>query len=586
LKKKSYLHIRKWLVVVCLILLGVTTGKAQDNVEPRTANEKAEAFFLEGVRLQLRRDYDQAYELFSHALYLNPNHVGALYELSNYAHYMHNDSLATVLMEKAASLDTGNYYIKQALVNLYVNQKRDSDAILQLESMAKQYPRKSEVLFMLVDMYKKKDDFQHVVKTLDRIELLEGKSEMLSTEKFRIYAQMKDMKRAFAEMNALAEEYPNDLRYRVLIGDLYLDDGKPEKAYEVYSKLEKEEPDNVNLLLSLASYYQQQNNDSLYQNTLERLVTNNRLDYETRFHLIQSITYQSLQQQVDTAQVMPLFRQMLAAPQEDSRVAELCARYMITNGAPSSATKPVLRQVLAIDPEVADARSQLLIYAVEESDTSEIIRLCRTAVDYGSTDLIYYYYLGIAYFQQDKYKDALNAIQQGIKLTDTKSNNQVVYNMYAVSGDIYHMIDNDERAFQSYDTCLIMRPDDPLVLNNYAYYLSLLKKDLKRAEAMSKKSIDQEPENATYLDTYAWVLFQQRRYSEAKVMIDSVMTILGDSISADDAGLVEHAGDIYAQCGQIERAVELWQQALDLGHNVDIISEKIRKRKYFEPKKK
>lgn len=103
---------------------------------------------------------------------------------------------------------------------------------------------------------------------------------------------------------------------------------------------------------------------------------------------------------------------------------------------------------------------------------------------------------------------------------------------------------------------------------------------------MSKKSIDQEPENATYLDTYAWVLFQQRRYSEAKVMIDSVMTILGDSISADDAGLVEHAGDIYAQCGQIERAVELWQQALDLGHNVDIISEKIRKRKYFEPKKK
>ena len=277
---------------------------------------------------------------------------------------------------------------------------------------------------------------------------------------------------------------------------------------------------------------------------------------------------------------------MLAAPQEDSRVAELCARYMITNGAPSSATKPVLRQVLAIDPEVADARSQLLIYAVEESDTSEIIRLCRTAVDYGSTDLIYYYYLGIAYFQQDKYKDALNAIQQGIKLTDTKSNNQVVYNMYAVSGDIYHMIDNDERAFQSYDTCLIMRPDDPLVLNNYAYYLSLLKKDLKRAEAMSKKSIDQEPENATYLDTYAWVLFQQRRYSEAKVMIDSVMTILGDSISADDAGLVEHAGDIYAQCGQIERAVELWQQALDLGHNVDIISEKIRKRKYFEPKKK
>ena len=99
---------------------------------------------------------------------------------------------------------------------------------------------------------------------------------------------------------------------------------------------------------------------------------------------------------------------------------------------------------------------------------------------------------------------------------------------------------------------------------------------------MSKRSLEKEANNPTYLDTYAWILFQQKRYEEARVTIDSVLVLLGDSVSAADANLVEHAGDIYMKCGQKERALELWNQAKQLGTDSATIDDKIRKKKYID----
>ena len=74
-------------------------------------------------------------------------------------------------------------------------------------------------------------------------------------EKFRIYVQMNDNKRAFEEIENLSREYPNDLRYRVVLGDLYLDSDKPDEAMRVYKEVWDKDSANVNLMLSLATYY-------------------------------------------------------------------------------------------------------------------------------------------------------------------------------------------------------------------------------------------------------------------------------------------------------------------------------------------
>jgi tetratricopeptide (TPR) repeat protein len=152
---------------------------------------------------------------------------------------------------------------------------------------------------------------------------------------------------------------------------------------------------------------------------------------------------------------------------------------------------------------------------------------------------------------------------------------------YGLLGDLYHSIGDDEMAFEAYDSCLIYTPDDISVLNNYAYYLSLKDAKLEEAEQMSAKTLVAEPDNATYVDTYAWILFKLKRYEEARTHIDKAMELLGDSITSDDSNIVEHAGDIYAKCGNTDEAVRLWTIALDLGCDSATLPKKIKKKKYI-----
>ena len=133
-------------------------------------------------------------------------------------------------------------------------------------------------------------------------------------------------------------------------------------------------------------------------------------------------------------------------------------------------------------------------------------------------------------------------------------------------------------AFAAYDSCLQWKADNIGCLNNYAYYLSLGDTDLSRAEKMSYRTIKAEPANSTYLDTYAWILFRQGRYEEARIYIDQALR----NDSTLSAVIIEHAGDIYAMCGETDRAVEYWQQALEKDGGNLLLQRKIKLRKYVE----
>ena len=194
---------------------------------------------------------------------------------------------------------------------------------------------------------------------------------------------------------------------------------------------------------------------------------------------------------------------------------------------------------------------------------------------------MFYYYLGVAYFQSDSAQLVVKTFKKGLQHVDSKTNLQLLTNMYALMGDAYHQLGDSKHAYECYDSCLLYRPDEAMVLNNYAYYLSLENAHLSRAEEMSRRSLEKEPDSPTYLDTYAWILFKQKRYAEAKVYIDQALDAMGDSLSANDATVVEHAGDIYAKNGFKDKALEFWLQAADLDTPSAVLEKKIKKKKYI-----
>ena len=504
---------------------------------------KFDYIFQEAMRQKLANKYDAAIDLFDYCHQLDPHSGAVLYELSELYPYVKNDSLAIHALEEACRLDPKNYWYKNRLVSLYLEHRRMDDALKNVEEMARLFPEKGEVLMMLLERYENKSDYAKMVEVLDKIEVKEGKSEQLSMEKFRLFLQMNDEKRAFEEMENLANEYPNDLRYQVVIGDLYLDAGKKEDALKQFKSVEAQDPNNVTLLLSMANFYHQEGDTERYQEYITKLLTHTDVDDATKVRMMGVLVRENLTTNGDSVQLLSLFDRVLQQPQEQTGLLALKVGYMMEKKMPKEEVSPVLRQILEIDPENEMARQNLLTYAIEENDTLNIVNICKPAVDYKSSNAVFYYYLGFAYFMMDEKEQSVEAFRGALEHVEksdltTEDKLKMRANSYALMGDVYHQLGQDDKAFQAYDSCLIYRRNDAMVLNNYAYYLSLKKKDLQRAEEMSRLSNELEPDNATYLDTYAWVLFQQKRYDEAKQYMDKVVELMerdGEEMSDDVA---------------------------------------------------
>ncbi len=496
--------------------------------------------FQEAMRQKLANKYDAAIDLFDYCHQLDPESGAVLYELAELYRYAKNDTLAIKALEKACRLYPNNYWYKNHLVTLYLDNRRNDEALQCVEDMARLFPEKGEVLGMLLELYEKKNDYANMVKVLDKIEVKEGKSEKLSMEKFRLFLQMNDEARAFEEMRNLADEYPNDLRYQVVIGDLYLDAGKKEEALKQFQMVEAQDPENVTLLLSMANFYNQEGDTAHYQDYLTRLLTNKDVDDATRVRMLGVLVRENLTTNADSTQLLSLFDKVLQQPQEQTDILELKVRYMVTKRMPADEVKPYLKQMLDIDPENDMARQQLLKYAVEENDHQSIVNICKPAVEYNADSPVFYFYMGVEYYLIDEKEKSMDALRSGLNRVENEMDEENRFKIrthsYALLGDIYHQLGQDDKAFQAYDSCLIYNKNDAMVLNNYAYYLSLKKKDLQRAEEMSRLSNELEPDNSTYLDTYAWVLFQQKRYDEAKQYMDKVVELMerdGEEMSDD-----------------------------------------------------
>ena len=517
---------------------------------------KFDYFFLEAVRMKEKGQYDAAYELYKHCLNINPASGAALYEISQFYMYLGQEAKGEEMLKQAIRSDESNFWYKQTLASYYEQKRNMPKAISVYENMAEQFPSRLEPLMSLVDLYNRTKSYQNVITVLNRLEELDGKSEQISMEKFRMYLLMGKQDSAFIEIENLSKEYPYDLRYQNILGDVYLNNGKYPEALATYQHILKEEPHYAPAVLSMASYYQKTGQDSLYQLQLDTILMNDNVLSDTKMELMRQNILQSEQTTKDSTQIVALFKRILARPQQNADLAMLCAQYMITKNMKEESV-PVLEQVLSLDPENKPAYLQLLSYAIQDNDLDKVIQIATSALEYHPDALEFYYYCGIAHYQKEETDKALEVFTRGVRQINEKSDKQIASDFYAILGDIYHQKGRPEESYAAYDSSLVYNPDNIGTLNNYAYFLSIDKKQLDKAEEMSYRTVKAEPENKTYLDTYAWILFEKGRYTEARIYIEQALRNGGDKSRV----IVEHCGDIYYMLGEKDKALEYWEKA-------------------------
>ena len=470
-------------------------------------NRRYDAFFLDAICQREKGNNDAVFDLLRHCVDIDSTRSEAYYYLAQYYSALKQKDTVLSYLKKSVELEPDNATYLETLANAYLNQRKYKDAIDVLERLCEKNHDRDDVLALLIQLYEQENDYDNAIRTLGKLETIEGKSERLSYAKSDLYTKKGDKKAAIAEMKTLADQYPNDNNYRCLYANTLYINGQKKKAVAIYDKVLKEEPDNRNAQMALVAYYNDQKDSANVNSMIERVLFNKNASTSDRVALMRQVIGDSEEAGGDSTRVLQLFHRLINMPQADSDMALFCASYMNMKKMPNDSIRQVLEKVLEMSPDHAAARLQLVSYAWQAEDRDRVIELCKAARQYNPDEMAFYYYQGIAYYQKDDLDNALNAFQNGIGVITSDSDPSIVSDFYAVMGDILHQKGMEKEAFEAYDSCLVWKEDNIGCLNNYAYYLSEKGIRLDDAEKMSFRTIKAEPKNATYLDTYAWILF-------------------------------------------------------------------------------
>ena len=570
------------------------------------SDAKYRYYYIEAVRQQDMRNYVAALELFQRCHAMSPDASETNYALGFLYMAMLDENKGMAFLKRAAEQEPYNTEYAERLAKMYIYKKQMDSAAVVYERLAEQQPDRTEYLEYLLGIYEQQHVYAKMLPVLAKMELREGKSEDITMSKMHVYSNMGDQQGAYRELKGLVDAHPYDLNLQVMMGNWLLSNGRKEEALSTFLAVLKEEPDNAQGQMSLMDFYRAEGRTHEADSLLYYMLVNPRTEPSTRVTMMRDWVKDSEERGGDSLRVSQMFDRVLQLPQKTSEVAEMKVAYMMLKNAPKDSIRSGWERVLAITPEYVGARLQLISLLWQDSIDENVIRECKKALEYVPDEPQLYYHLGVAQYINKHNTDAIATLKRGASNITKETNAGTAADIYAVLGDILQKEGRVKEAYAAYDSCLIYNPNNVMCLNNYAYFLSLEGSDLKKAEKMSYRAITAEPNNGTYLDTYAWILYQQGRYEEARIYIEQALRretegveilpdtanidtvtqetpatiILEDTLLLVEGEILEHAGDIYFRLGQQEKALEMWQKALDNGVDDEAtLRRKIRKKK-------
>lgn len=558
-------------VILKFLLLAVAVAAAFSACSPakKVAKPKASGvhspeyqyFYLEALRQANAGHYDAAFDLFRHCLSIDSLAPEVYYQLGSYYSDLANDSVTEQYLRKAIELNPKNDFYHERLAQWFIQSGKYDKAIDAYEYLYASNPNRDDVLQILLHLYQQGKEYDKMLSTIDRIERLNGTDEQIVLSKMHVYSLKGDKDKAYKALKALSDEHPNDVNYKLMLGNWLLQNERVDDARLIFLQAQKDEPNNEFVAASLYDFYRQQNEDSLSTVYRDKILLNRHTASRTKLTMMQQVIEDNERQGGDSTQVLQILRDVMKADPENSDMAQLNAAYITLKKMPEDSINNALIHVLSIAPDNASARLQLLQNKWSRGHWDEIIMLCEPALEYNPDEMAFCYYQGMAYYQKDDTDAALQSFRRGVSRINEKSDKNIVSDFYALMGDILQQKGLRIQSFEAYDSCLHWNPENVVCLNNYAYYLTTTDGDLKKAEQMSRKTIDAEPQNTTYLDTYAWILYREERFMEAKEYIDRAVEHRDTTMN--NSTIYDHAGDIYLSCGDPTGAVDNWKKALD-----------------------
>ena len=502
----------KRIFIIILLLVSVPVFAQVD------LRKNAEAF-SKGLQCKYKDDVEGAVKHFEDALKFMPEDAASMFELSE--QYVKANRLEDgfAMIKKAAQLDPDNKWYQMRLALFYRNFEQFDDYIKVYEALTAKYPGDINMLADLIDVYL-------VTKNYDK---------------------------ALEKADLFVKQAGSDTRYYHMLANAYMDNGKEKKALALLDKIKAMDPNDQYINISLLEYYEKKGKLDQAFNELIDAIHNENLDFATKANIYE-YWFNKFQDSKDIDQQAVKAGNAFIEAYPDNQLGYLIlASYYIKHNE-YQPCKAMSLKALEFDRTNYGAWQYLVLSEAPLLETDSLMKHSEEALQYYPNQPVFYWFAGVSHALKKQDQEAIGYFERGRKYVIDK---KLLADFDSYLGDLYHSTGEVEKAFEAYDRVLRNEPDNALVLNNYAYYLSLKKERLDEAKTMAQHAVELDPDNEVYLDTYAWVLYQRGEYAAAETQMGKAVKLL----KKPDKTYYEHYADILEKVNQPEKAAEYRNKA-------------------------
>lgn len=561
----------KFLIFLLLALFTIDL-KGQSKVNKDEISDKDrikfERLFIDAGKAKILEDYEQSIKLYEACIKIDPLAAAPYYVLGNLYMYFNEQDVAAQYSKKATEIDPSNYYYRLLYTEILKNNQQVDLAEEQYKEMMTLFPGKMELYIDLAMIYVFKKEYKKAIGVYDKLEEEIGPNEDIKLKKQYLYIQLGDVQRASKEIEDLIILRPDNPEYYILLAEVYLVNGFDEKALKAYNRASEKFPDNSRIQLSIAEYYRGKGEYEKAIDHLKIAFADPLLDVDNKIKTILSFFDLAERDEKFRNALVELGQVLLKTHPENARVLTINGDISLAMGK-SRLARDYFSAAVELDNSRYPIWNQLLFLEAELDMFDTLARHSEQAIDLFPNQPFSYYFLGYANVRMKKYKEAAEAYESGVSLV--LDNGALKVQFYLGMADAFNELKNYEKSDRAFDEVLKLDSNNTIALNNYSYYLSLREEKLEMALKMSAKCNNLDPNQSTYLDTYAWIFYKLTRYEEARIWMEKALQYGGN----ENGVILEHMGDIYFRLNNIEEAVNYWQKAKTAGEASELIDKKI-----------
>jgi tetratricopeptide (TPR) repeat protein len=562
-------------------LLGPETVLAQKKLsrKERVLKEKemmADRLFIEGQKQLMLEEYEKAYFYFTKALEFNEEEPAVYFKLSEMMVRANQPEKALEYGQQALALDPDNKYYHLQLAEIYNGQNKSREAAEILEKLMEKDGNYQQYILDLASLYLTLNEFDKALDALDKAEDYFGVVEQLTAQKQRIYLRKNNLPMAIKEGQKLIEAHPGNANYVLALVEILFNNNRTDQALELVLESIATYPNQPELKMAAHTLYKEKRADIPSKKYLLEGISHPDLDASAKARAFSGILGQ-LQHSARDQWLDTLAFHMENLHPQDPEILEALGNWKLQQRETKAAIS-YFKRSLQEAPDNAELYQTLVPLMFEAQEPFEaIVEMAGAATESAPESAELWFYLGTAQLGNKENEAAKAALNKALVL-NAGANRQLLLMANAQLGDALHALGEKEAAFEAYEKVLAENKNYEHILNNYAYFLSLEKKELEKAYQMSFKLVNRFPENPTYLDTHAWVLFQQGRYGEAKGYMERAL-----DHQKDPSGVMfEHYGDILYKLGEKEQALSYWIKAKEMEDTSEFLTLKIQNKTYYE----